>query len=894
MSRITGLAHRLRVLVDPDGYAREVEREIRFHLDREAMHKRSSGLSDADAQYAARSQFGNVTYVREEVRRMTGIGWLDRLRQNFTYAARGLRQSPGFTIAVVLTLGLGLGVNSAMFTFLDSVFVKPPAGVVNPEQIRRMYAGYARKDEPNGRLYSERLFHPQIQAIRRAIDSSIVLGIYGYGGADSVAVTVGSATSPTQRGYANSDYFRALGVRLQRGRFFDADENLITNPASVAVISDAMWKREFKGDPGVVGSTFNIKYRPVTVIGVTAEGFRGIDLGRTDFWMPIGNAGSGQVTGLPWYDSFDGDFGVLARFPNAASEARFLGIASRVAPPVKIPFWGDSTAEIRSGPIQKTLGPTRAGKEVAISIRLGGVGLIILLITLANVSNLLLVRATRREREIAIRRALGVTRARLFEQLVTESVLLALVGGVVALVLALWVGLALRGLLMPEVKWAAGVLDPRVGVFAGVAALIAGIVVGLVPAIHSWRPDLLSSLRAGGKSGAYRRSHLRTGLLVAQAALSLVLLVGSGLFVRSLNNIQRIDLGFDFDRLMMSRVRADTGAVTNEVVAAMPQILERVAAIPGVLSVAATSSGPMLGASYPAIFLPGRDSVPPALGSPRPAMKVVTPGYFRTVGQRIVAGREFIEGDPRSVIVSEAMAKVYWPGESALGKCLIIRQRMNPCLPVVGVAVETHRMVLVHDKKEPQYYANDPDRTDETKMPYLLVRAERRDQARVAAMASAEIKALVPRAALAQLRPMEVIQESLLRPWKLGAKLFTAMGILALIVAAIGVYSVIAYATSQRTNEMGIRIALGAKLSDITRLVVGDGLRTVAIGIVVGIALALAAGKLVASLLYDVSPRDPVIMASGAIIFAVIGIAACVIPALRAAKVDPVSALRVD
>jgi predicted permease len=809
------------------------------------------------------------------------------LKQDFSYAARGLRQSPGFTAAVVLTLGLGLGVNAAMFTFLDRVFVKPPAGVVSPHEIRRLYAGLYRKDEPNARWFVPYLWYPQIREIRRAVDSTTVLGLF-ENHTDSASVTAGETTTWLQRGVATTDYFRVLGVRPALGRFFDADEDNIANPASVAIISHAMWQRAFHGDSAVVGKTFRIKYRPMTVVGVTARGFSGIDLSRTDFWVPIGNAGSGSVRGGAWYDSYRGDFSIVTRFTNAAAEQHFIDVASRAAPGAKVQFFGDSTAEVKSGPIQASVGPGKAAKEESIAVRLGGVAVIVLLITLANVSNLLLVRATRREREIAIRRALGVSRARLFEQLLTESLLLAVIGGGVALVLAFWVGAALRGLLLPEVKWATGVLDLRVVGFAGAAAIVTGIIVGLVPAVHAWKPDLLATLRAGGKSGAYRKSHLRNGLLVAQAALSVVLLVGSGLFVRSLRNVRSIDLGFDFERTHVLRVVADTGSLSKDMTTAMPALLERLAAIPGVESVAAASSGPMLGESFVQLTLPGHDSLPRVYGQRGAAQKVVTPGYFRAVGQRLVLGRDFVKGDAPSVIVSEPMAKAYWPGESPLGKCLILGDKTAPCFPVIGVVAPTNRFQIVEDEPVAQYYVTGPA----TPTLIMRVQPDRRDA--IATMVTTEVRRLVPRAIVIRVRSIEEILGSYLRPWKLGATLFTAMGVLALIVAGIGVYSVIAYATSQRANEMGIRIALGARVQDIARLVVGGGLQVIGIGILVGVGLAYAGGKLVGSLLYGISPRDPLVMTMAALILGLIGVAACMIPALRASRVDPVASLRAD
>jgi putative ABC transport system permease protein len=887
MSRIRGISHRFRVLVDPDGYAREVEREIRFHLDHEAMHKRGLGLPEPDAEYAARCQFGNVTYVREEVRRMSGQDWIDRLKQNIGYAVRGLRQSPGFTAAVVLILGLGLGVNAAMFSFLDQLFLKAPSGVAKPAEVRRLYAGYARKDEPNGRLYSSRLHYPQAREIRRAIDTTTRIGLF-WDQADSVAVTVGTAKFPVQLALADADYFRTLGIRPQLGRIFDEIEDQIVTPAPVAIISDAMWKRVFNSDPRVVGSTFRINYQRITVIGVAPKDFSGIDLGRCDLWLPLNNSGFPDKIGTtPWYDTYQAGFSAVVRVEDAAAERRFLDVASRIAAATKVAYWGDSTVDVRSGPIQASLGPAKSDKEHEIAVRLGGVGLIILLITLANVSNLLLVRATRREREIAVRRALGVSRRRLFEQLLTESVLLAVLGGTVSILLAVWAGAALRGLLLPEVRWASGILDPRLMAFALGAAALTGIIVGVVPAVHAWRPDLVASLRAGGKSGAYRRSHLRNAFLVVQTALSVVLLVGSGLFVRSLHNVHAVDVGFDYTTTHVVTVFADTGSLSKEVAAVMPTLLERAASIPGIESVAAADGGPMLRRTFDRVVLPGHDSLPVVFGQRGASKRSVTAGYFRTVGQRILQGREFARDDAPSIIVEEAMAKAYWPGESALGKCLIVG-KSAACRPIIGVAANTHSYGIVNDKPVATFYTNAEDTRN------LLLRFGPDKLAQVSPVISSEVKRLVPRAAWVRTWPVDRYFESELRPWRLGATLFTAMGGLALIVAAVGAYSVIAYAVSQRANEMGIRVALGARIEHIATLVIGDGLRTILLGAAVGVVLALAAGRLVASLLYGISPRDPMILAAAAIMLAVIGVVACLIPALRAARVDPVTALRAD
>jgi putative ABC transport system permease protein len=886
---IRGWLHRMRVLIAPASYAREVESEIRFHLEIEAMQARGDSASDIEAMWTARRRFGNVTGVREEVRRMSGIEWIDRVRQDVGYALRGLRQSPGFTAAVVITLGLGLGVNAAMFTFLDKVFVRPPAGVVRPNEVRRLYSAYVRPKEPNGRLYAPQLFYGQVRAIERASDSSVAIGMFTSGWPDSISIRVDANLIPVRRTLANTTYFRTLGVQPFLGRLFDANEDRIDAALPVAIISYALWQRAFNKDAKAVGSTIRIKDRVVTIIGVTPEGFAGIDLDRSDLWMPLGNSDTHSPDGrTPWYETYGGGFAAIARLPARAAEDRFIQIATRVAPGVTVKFWGDSTAEVRAGPLLAALGPAQRGKEISIALRLGAVALIVLIIAIANVSNLQLVRATRREREIAVRRALGVSRWRLFEQLFTESVLLALLGGFVSILLAIWAGAALRLLLLPQVNWSTGTVDYRTAAFAAAAALVVGCIVGLVPAIHAWRPDLMNVIKSGNKNAAYRKSRLRSALLASQSALSVVLLVGAGLFVRSLRNVQAIGLGFDVDRTMTVTALSDRGSIESAMDAAMPAIIKRLSSIDGVEAVAAASTAPMTGQTYAGIFLPGHDSLALIEGSV-PAYVTITPGYFKAVGQRLLAGRDFRSADGRNIIVGESVARAYWPGEPAVGKCVVLGARNGPCIPVVGVVADVHGMRVLDDRQGGRYYQNGP-----APKSVVVLRADPRRSATIARLATAEIQAMVPQAEFVRVRTMSDILEPEFRPWRLGATLFTAMGLLALAVAAVGVYSVIAYAMSQRTSEMGIRIALGARLADIARLVIGDGLRTVAAGIVVGVVAAMMLSKFVASLLYGISPRDPVVLVAAAVILALIGLGASIIPAIRAARVDPVTALRTD
>lgn len=884
---LRGLLHRLRVLIAPASYAREVDEEIRLHLELDAMQARTAGLSAADAESLARKQFGNVTYVREEVRRMSGMELIDRVRQDLGYALRGLGRTPGFTLAVVLTLGLGLGVNAAMFTFLDRVFVKPPAALVRPDEVRRIYADMQLRDEPD-RIASSVFRYPHIREIARSVDSTTRIGVF-TSFRDSVSITAGSRVVSARRTLANTAYFTVLGIRPLLGRYFDALEDRIETPASVAVISHSLWKRAFDSDPRAIGSVIRVRNRPITVVGVAGEGFAGIDLDRSDLWMPISHYNTDPPATPAWYDSYRNNFALVMRFENAAAEQRFVDVATRVYQKVRIPRYGfDTTGHLRTGPILAAVGPERKDKEISISLRLGGVALIVLLISIANVSNLLLLRTTRRGREIAIRRALGVSRWRLLGQLVTESMVLAALSGVVSIVLTVWAGSALRGLLLPRVSWSTGVVDLRAVGFAAMAALIVGMVVGLAPAFQAWRPDVIASLKAGSKSGAYRRSRLRSALLVAQAALSVVLLVGAGLFVRSLRNVEAIDLGYDAARILTATATAENRDFSSEVSAVMPALLQRIAAIDGVESVASASVGPMRGHGVEPHSLPGRDSLPKVGGERGASFINVSAAYFRASGMRVLEGRTFSDADPSGLVVGEALAKAWWPTESAVGKCITTGQKTGPCVPVIGVVESVHSMGLFRGQMA-QYYVSRPGDRE-----VVVIRAEPALHARISKVVSDEMQRLVPQAEQIRMRSLMTDLEPEFRPWRLGATLFTAMGLLSLLVASIGMYSVIAYAVSQRTNEMGIRIAMGAQMADIARLVIGDGLRTVAIGIGLGVVLSIAGGKLVASVLYDISPRDPWVIGAAALALGVIGLAASIIPGLRAARVNPVTALRVD
>jgi putative ABC transport system permease protein len=894
MSLLDGLRHRLHVLLRGERYARDIERELRFHTELDALARSSEGLDRVDAELGARRTLGNATYYREEVRRMTLQTWLDRIRQNTIYGARGLKRSPGFTIAVVLTLGLGIGVNGAMFSLLNRIFLQPPARVVQPRDVRRLYLDL-RDGFSGARFASSAIAYPQLRALRAAIDSSVTIG--AYIGPESTMVRDGTTRIPARRSLVTNDYFSVLGVRPAAGRVFGREEADVAVPAPVIVISDAFWHRAFNADRSVLGHHVKIEARDYAIVGITPPGFTGVDINAVDVWVPVSNyEGGGGRGGEPWYSTFGAQLHVLLRVSSAAQEERLADQAANAVLPIEMKSLAhDSTVRVRTGPIIKALGPADRPTEVKVATRVAGVTLFVLVIAVANVTNLLLLRATRRKREIALRRALGVTRMQLVEQLTLESLMLSSLGGVVAVVFCIWAGTALRRLVLPRVQWATGPVDLQTTTFVGLAAVLVGLVAGITAATHAMKPDITDSLRSGSRE-THRGSKLRSGLLAVQAALCLVLLVGSGLFIRSLNNVQSIDIGFDRDNLIFIRPQfEDAGKHDAEMQAAIPEAAKRLRTIDGVVAVAFTSASPFQSARFNRVSLPGRDSLPQLPGDFGPSQTGISPDFFKASGLQLKQGRDFNDRDVRGsqpvAIISESLARLYWPGEPALGKCVMFGQPTAPCSIIVGVSADPHRMRIIEKTTGQIYYPLAQSTDDPTD---LLVRTHPDRETAVSRAADQILRPLIGSMDGLWAQTFRAIVEPQVRSWRLGAILFTALGVLALLVASVGVYSVIAYAVGQRLHEMGIRIALGARTPDIIRLVLVDGVRVLGVGILLGAAGSLALGRFIASLLFGIQPNNAMILAGASLLLCGVGILACLIPSWRASRVDPATTLRVE
>jgi predicted permease len=885
--------------------------EVEHHLAEMADRLAQEGMSPQEARREAERRFGDLGRYRaalesDEKRRrrtMRRTEWWGVLSGGFGRAVRSLRRSPGFSAGVVLTLALGIGANAAMFGVLDRLLLQPPAHVVNPDAVRRVMAvgtdlGQPIR-EPIG-TYPDYLDMKKLGAFE---------GVAAYSDIDPTTLGSGPDATQVQVGLATWDFFPLLGVHAERGRLFAASDDR-RGATPTAVVSHEYWRAKMGSDPDVLGRTLELAGHAYTVVGVMPPGFTGVDLKPVDVWLPLVTAGvldrgDGWLSnrGFYWLNA------VARLAPSvdvraAQEQATAALVNARRADIEKGNYIKD--AHVALDPLVAARGPQASG-ESKVARWLGGVSLLVLLIACANVANLLLARGTRRRREVAVRLALGVGRARLVTTMVVESVLLALLGGGVALLLATWGGGIIRKTLLAGVFFPESAVSPRILVFVAIAAVVAGLLAGLGPALQGTRADLTGDLAMGAGSGAGGRSWTRAMLTVVQAALSVVLLVGAGLFVRSVSAVHHADLGLDVNRLVLASIEFETramhspgadesspdgGSDTQEQNQVYEEAMQRLAKVPGVAAVAGTEA-PFQWGFASNLKVPGLDSIPQLPGG-GPYYVDVTPGYFRTVGLKVTRGRAFRASDDagaeRVAMVSERMARTLWPHEDPLGKCLLVGNSKE-CTTVVGV-VENANRYGIREAASMTYYM--PLAQRKGRLIHGLYLRTSGDPARLAAEVAPVLRGLDPRIRYASVAPLQDKIDPEARSWTLGATLFTVFGLLALLVAAVGLYGVLAFDVAQRTRELGIRTALGAERARLLRSVVSHGLRMAVVGVVLGLGIALLAAPHVGDLLFKVSPRDPDVFIAVALALLLVALLASFVPGLRATRVDPMVALRTE
>jgi putative ABC transport system permease protein len=821
---------------------------------------------------------------------------IDVLVQDVRYAWRSIARTPGLTIMVVATLALGVGVNTAMFGFLDRIFLRPPGGIGEPSDLRRLWITSYRRGE--AQTYQS-VSYPSYLALKEVAGGSAELALFGTD--NTLRIGRDRGGPPVHAVYATSNYFDVVGVRPARGRVFRAGEDVMGAGANVAIVSHVFWQTRLGGDPNIVGKTVTLGLTPYTVIGVLPNGFVGLDVQAGDIWIPLGAFPGRARQGVPWYKSQTtyGNRVVMRARPGFGDNA-FSARGTVALQRVELELRPQSTTKLLlgTGSIIEARGPGELSRETTIATRVAGVALIVLLIACANVVNLLLARAVHRRREIAVRLALGISRSRLVRLLTTESVLLAMLAGAAAILAAWWGGGLLRALLLPDIEWIDSGLDGRVVAFALALALVAGLVAGLIPAIQASNPQLATTLKSGAREGSVQRSRLRDGLVILQAAFSLVLVVGAALFVRTLQNVKGIDIGFDVQRTLMADVDFEESEqpASTVIAAAMRDIAARLENQPGIERVSRSSISPMRGYGVQ-MYYTGSDSLGSVSSDIGPLFSAVSPGFFAATGLRVLRGRIFAGSEygtqSDEVVLNAAAARALYPDRDPLGQCVRFQKRDNPCHTVVGIVENTNTMELIEVKKGYFYVPLGSSAATNWPGDGIVLRVRPDALAAVRLRLEREIKREFA-LGYPNIVSLDATLESEYRPYRLGATMFTAFGALALLVALVGIYSTISYTVGQRTHEFGVRIALGARLRDVVDQVMGEGLRVVAVGVIVGILLSLAAGRMVRALLFGVESSDPAAMVLGACTMLLVAVAATVRPAWRAGRVDPITALRAE
>jgi putative ABC transport system permease protein len=878
---------------------RDLDDELRFHLERETEKNVRAGMGPAEAARQARLAFGGVERIKDDTRDVRGVALRDAMSQDVRYALRGLRAKPGFAAAVILTLGLGIGANAAMFGIVDRLMFRSPEYLRDPARVHRVYLTFTTRGKETIDNSFEYTRYLDFARWTTAFDAMAAFG------QRTLAIGSGDDARETPVATVSASYFDFFDAHPALGRFFVASEDTVPAGAPVVVLSYGFWQTRYAGSPAILGRALQIDRVTFTIIGVAPKDFAGVTESIPPaMWIPI-TTFAGLVhqggTRADYYKNYSwGWMQMLVRrkpavdAPAATADltnAYRRSVVAEAALDHSTPHLESSRPHALAGPMQFQRGPL-AGRDGRIISWISGVSLIVLLIACANVANLMLARALRRRREVALRVALGVGRGRLLAQLLTESVVLALLGGVAGLGIAQGGSQILKSVFLRDDVALSVATDWRTLGFCAVVALAAGVLTGLAPAIHAGRGDLALALKAGTREGTHQRSRLRGALLVLQGTLAVVLLVGAGLFVRSLRNVRAIRIGFDVDPVLTVYHELRGTKLSDDELTAFGRRLEaRAQTIPGVEGVTRSLTLPFWDSWSVSLFVAGIDSVR-RLG--RFSLQGGSPSFFRVVGTRIVRGRAFTSEDtrtaPRVMVVSEAMARILWPGRDALGQCIRVQADTMPCTTVVGVAENIKTRSLTDDASL-NYYM--PIEQYHPESANLIVRVHGNAADYVETVRRA-LQAEMPGSAYVITHTMREAVGPQERSWQSGATMFVAFSTLALVLAAIGLYSVIAFDVAQRTHELGVRIALGAQVRDVLQLIVGAGLRFAIVGIVVGFGLTLVTGKFVAPLLYGVSARDPLILGVVGALLLSVATAASAIPALRATRVNPITALRTE
>ena len=807
---------------------------------------------------------------------------MDSILSDLKGALRALLRRPAFSTIVVLTLALGLGANTAIFSVVNAVLLRP-LPYADPARLTMIWESVPAKDRDHNVVSPADFLDWQRQS---SAFESMAAGVDWHG-----SLTGDGEPEEVPLGYVTASFFPTLGVRPAIGRTFTAAEDLPKGP-NVVVLGDALWRRRFGADRGIVGRTVIINGKAAEVIGVMPRGFRLDGTGaerEAQMWAPLG------LDPAVDYRKEGGRylFTVARLKPGVTLDRANLEIrtiAARIAQE-HTEFNEGWSAHVVSLDDQIVGGVRRA------LLVLGGVVGFVLLIACANVANLQLAQAASRQREIAVRSALGASAWRLARQLLAESVVLALAGGALGLLLAYWGTAALTAIAPTAVPRMRDVtVDGQALAFTTVLSLFAGLLFGVLPALHVARGDLQDTLKSGGRGAAGGRERVRAGLVVSQVALSLVLLVGAGLMLKSFTRLQRVSPGFDAGHVLTAKLSLPSARYKEDArqVAFFQEAIGRVAALPGVRAAGAVNWLPFTGiASATDFWIDGRPLPKPGEGLVT-QVRSVDAGYFKAMGIPLRRGATFTGQEksdaPKSVVVSEALAREYFPGEDPIGRRVFMPWGDTLVAQIVGVVGDVKHAGLDSITPPTMYWA----------MPQFpsnfmtLVMRTDGDPMRLAASVRSTIWSLDADLPVADVKPMEVYLGDSVARRRFNATLLGSFAGLALLLAAVGLYGVVSYSVTQHTREFGIRMALGATAARVQRGVLRQSLLLAAAGVVTGLVGALALTRLLGGLLYDVSATDPTVFVGIALLLTLVAVVASYLPARRATRVDPMEALRYE
>lgn len=860
---------KLRALFHREKLDADMAEEMRAHLELQTERNVAAGMSPAEARFAAQRQFGGIEQVKEFAREQRSWVWLEHFLQDLRFAARGLRKNPGFTVVAVLTLAFGIGVNTAMFTALQSVLMRD---LPYPESERLVEVFRASPQ-------SQRWPHAPANFLDQQSHNTVFERMAAFTGKAFNLAESGQPAERVRGMQATAEIFPLLGVQPFQGRWFTAEEDR-PGKNDVVVLSHAFWLRRFAGDPNVVGRTLRLDGETATVIGVMPAEFEDMALfGRIEMWQPIAFSDAERANrGGNYLKS-------IARLKPGVSLAQ-AQTAMDILAAAQAQAFRESNAGIglRLVPLAKIMDP-RGRLVLWLVMALAGS---VLLIACANLANLQFARTARRTQEFAIRGALGASRGRLLRQLLTESFLIAVVGGLIGLMLAKWTNAIVGGL-----ETASGdlaifklTLNLRVFGFALVASVISGLAFGLMPAWLASRTDVNQVLKQGarGTAGNRSRHRIQHALIVAEVALALVLLASAGLVVRGLNRFVGQEPGWQINGLTVGYLNLSAGkyrgAEAQHTFA--ERLREKLAALPGVERAAVSWCLPLSSFDTMGNFKVEGHTWPEGR-EPIRFVNGVTPGYFEVLRMRLVAGRDFtaadVRGAKRTVIINETTARVFWPKESAIGKHLDGEE-------VVGVVNDVG---FATDPSEPETRLQTYRPLAQAPRISLAVALRGHVTAETLRRAVAELDADLP---VNEPGPASAKVERFANTLAVAGWLLSGFAVLGLLLACIGIYGVIAGFVVQRTNEIGIRMALGAQVRDVLQLVIGKGLQLALLGTAIGLAGAVGVARVTMSVAPGFGANDPLAIGGVAALLVTVAVLACWLPARRAAKIDPALALR--